>query len=115
MTDITEQQFSNYVEELLAAYFGKQNVERQKYFSETNRFADFWVETPLVTLAIEVDNDFDGMIKGVGQSMLYAGHSLNAVPIVIIPEDHAEYPEINMLRRYINIVEISVPDEEWKK
>lgn len=106
MTHESEDTFADHVEELLIQYYGEENVDRNHYLEETYRFADFWVDTGLVILAIEVENDFDSVLKGISQAYLYAAHDKRALPLVVVPKDHVENPEIEMLREKAPILEL---------
>lgn len=112
MTHESEITYHEKVQKVLELHYGEENVEYEKFLSETHRFVDFWVEGPVVDLAIEVENDFEAALKGAGQSILYAAHELNAVPVIILPPDHVEQPEADMMRSNIAIVEMEPPDEE---
>lgn len=112
MSHETEDAYHEKVKSILERSYGEENVEYEKYLPETRRFVDFWVEGPVVDLAIEVENDFEAALKGAGQSILYAAHELNAVPVIILPPDHVEQPEADMMRSNIAIVELEPPDEE---
>lgn len=83
-----EDSFTDRIESLYRDRYGDDAVEREKYLGETGRYCDLWVETQDVTLAIEVENDGESVITGVGQVELYAAHSARAVPVVIVPDDH---------------------------
>lgn len=106
MTHEYESEFAEKVGEYLIESYGEENVEQNKFLSESYRFVDFWVDGPVVTLAIEVENDFDAVIEGVGQALMYAGHDDGVVPVVIIPEDHVEHPEVDYLRETVRIIEM---------
>lgn len=104
----SEYDYSTRVAAFLEEVYGEENVEYNKYLKESGRFVDFWVEAPVVTLAIEVENDFAAAIKGVGQALLYASHENRAVPVVILPPGHVQEPEVNMLRSHVAIIELDV-------
>jgi hypothetical protein len=97
--------FSEKVRAELVAHFGKDNITEQKYLPETYRFADFYVEGKFMNYAIEVENDFEAVLKGIGQVLIYA-NELDAVPVIVIPEGHIEEPEATILNRYVEIIEI---------
>lgn len=101
-----ETTFQDHVERYLENKYGEENVERSRYFSESRRYCDLWVDGPVVDLAIEVESRFSSAFKGVGQSVLYAAHEKNAVPIIVVPEDHVEQPEADMIRNRVPIVEL---------
>lgn len=108
MTHESERTYHERVREYLVEQYGEENVESTKYLDETGRFADFWVEGPVVTLAVEVENDWEAVSKGIGQATLYSAHDDDAVPVVIVPPGHVEYPEVEMLRERIAIIELDV-------
>lgn len=103
-----EYTFQDYVEELLIDQYGEDNVYREKYYPETGRFVDFYVETAVVNLALEVENDAEAIMKGAGQAVLYANHDSNTVGAVVVPKGHIDQPETNLLRQDIPIVELEV-------
>lgn len=106
MTHEDEHNIQEEVRGILEGEFGEDNVEEEKYLPETGRFVDFYVETALIDMAIEVENDFESVVTGVGQTLLYAQHELGAVPMVVIPEGHDEQPETDLLRREVAIIEV---------
>lgn len=108
MTDEPEKEYDERVQVFLEDEYGEENVVDNRHLSETYRFADFWVEAPLVNLAIEVENDAKSIIEGFGQAHLYAAHDPLAVPVIIVPPGHVEQPEIDFLRWYIPIIELDV-------
>jgi hypothetical protein len=88
-----EDSFTDRIERQYRDRYGDDAVERDRYLDETGRYCDLWVQTPDVTLAIEVENDAESVITGVGQTELYAAHDPRAVPVVIVPDDHIDQPE----------------------
>lgn len=115
MTDDSEEQsdepektYQERVVDYLIEHYGEDNVEDNEYLSETSRYADVWVEGPVLTLAIEIENDFEAVFKGVGQTIVYAAHSDEAVPVIIIPPGHTEEPEASMIRSRIPLIELDV-------
>lgn len=115
MTHESERTYSEKVEEYLISEYGEANVERNKHLSKTDRYVDFWVDGPVVALAIEVENNFEAVLKGTGQSILYAAHELNAVPVIILPPDHVEQPEADMIRSNVALVEMETPDSQQEE
>lgn len=105
MTDESETNFSEEVSDQLVDYFGEEHVYENVYMAETRRYADFIVETPFFRLAIEVENNWEAAIKGIGQAQLYAAHYNDAIPVVIVPEGHIESPEYEYLRNQVLILE----------
>lgn len=106
MTHETEATFSDKVKEQLIEYFGEENVEENVYLAESGRYADFIVDTPFFWFAIEVENDWESAIKGVGQAELYASHYKDAIPVVVVPEGHIDNPEYALLRERVLIIEM---------
>lgn len=100
MTHEEERPYHERLVEHLVTEYGEEHVETDVYLEETGRFCDVLVETPLVTLALEVENDWEAVIKGIGQATLYAAHyPEGAVPVVVTPPGHVEEPEVSLLRR----------------
>lgn len=108
MSDRTEKTFHEQVREYLIDEYGNENIEHEKYLEETGRYADFWIDGPLMSLAVEVENDWEAVMKGIGQSILYAAHEQSTAPVVVVPKGHVEYPEVQMLREKVTIVELDV-------
>lgn len=107
MTHESEKDFKHRVLEELGKIFDYKNVYEDVYLDETERFADAYVEGPFCDFAIEIENDFEAVFKGIGQSILYA-KELDAVPVVIVPEGHVENPEADILNGFVRIVEMDV-------
>lgn len=99
-----EDTFTDKIERLYRDRYGDDAVERNRYLDETGRYCDLWVQTPDVTLAVEVENDADSIITGVGQTELYAAHSPRAVPVVIVPDGHVDQPEWEFYRERSPVV-----------
>jgi hypothetical protein len=108
MSDEQEAEFQDRVVAYLQDQYGKDNVEESKYLPDPYRFCDIWVEGPLFDYAIEVENDFEAATAGVGQAVIYAAEEVNAVPVIVLPPDHSEEPEISSLRRAMPVVELDV-------
>lgn len=108
MAHESERTFHEKVLEYLEGVYGEENVETNKYLSEARRYCDVWVETQLGILAIEIENDFEACFKGVGQAIVYAAHHEEAMPMIIVPEDHVEEPERSMLARHVPIAELDL-------
>lgn len=107
MTHENERKFGDRIEEELNTRFGRTNVRREVYLQDTRRYADFLVEGELQDYAIEVENDWEACLKGVGQAILYANHFDNCKPVVVVPKGHVEYPEVTKLREDILVWELS--------
>lgn len=110
MTHESERDFSDKVRVWLEDEFGEDNVIGPQYLDETSRLADFWVFNGLTIYAIEVENDFEAAVKGFGQSWLYSFHHPIATPIIILPEEHVQYPEVTMMRMLLPIIEFEETD-----
>lgn len=105
MTHISEPEYMDLLEPKLKEWYGEENVEREEYMPD-GRIADFLVETPLVSLAIEVENDEEDAIAGTMQAVLYADHEKEWAPVVILPELEEDRPEINTMADQVAFVVI---------
>jgi len=104
---ITEDAFAaDVVGPLLREEFGADAVERERYLETTGSFADYWVDTGLVTLAIEVENDADAIRDGVAQALTYAQHDVRALPVVITPTGAVDRDEVALLRTICPVIEL---------
>jgi len=101
-----ESEFAKNVKQLLENEYGEDKVEGGVYLLETRRYVDFYVEAPLVDLAIEVENDFEAVFKGVGQSLVYS-HGTEVAPVIVVPEGHIDEPELEILGSHVPIVQLS--------
>lgn len=108
MTHEPERPFHDRVASHLAATYGAENVEQDKYLSDPYRYCDIYVHGPLVDLAIEVESRFSAVLHGVGQAFIYASAADNAVPVVVVPPGHTEEPDVAALRQRIPVVELDV-------
>lgn len=106
-----ENEFSERVYTYFETAYGEENVHRQQYFSETGREADIVVETGLVTLMVEIGAD-STINDEVGQALLYSRHDSQYtdfdapfLPLVVMPNDHPQHPEAEMVEPYASIVE----------
>jgi hypothetical protein len=124
--EIAERSYHVAVEMWLNTHFG--SVEHEHYFREARRFADFIVgltpddlETDFdesMFFAVEVENSFGSIMEAVGQASLYAGlwtleegHE-NVTPLVILPQDGVEDPELEAIRRHATVVVFPTEVEE---
>lgn len=98
MTDESEAAFAERVEAWLDETFGQGSWQAQTVLEDTRRRPDYWVDLGCVAVAVEVDNDFEGAVAGVGQALLYAAHAPNVWPLVVIPADHGDQPELELLQ-----------------
>lgn len=113
-----ERTFDRTVEEFLHDAFPDSRIDYQVTFEETRRRADFVVERDMgpdaepMIYVVETEDDFAGLIKSVGQVLLYAAHFDYAVPIIAIPEDHFRQPEFEMLREQASMIRfVEVPEQ----
>lgn len=110
----TEKSFQYRVRKYLEKKYGKENVLDHEYLKEspfegeTGRFVDYWVNSPIGILAIEVENDFEACFKGTGQAIVYALHEREAMPLIIVPPGHVKEPEATMLSTHTPIIELDV-------
>jgi hypothetical protein len=82
---MNEADYHTIVWDVLNLAFGARNVKHNVHLKEYDRFADFIVYTPIVTLAIEVENNADEFINGVGQAVMYSHLSKMSLGVVITP------------------------------
>lgn len=87
----------------------------QAYLPESARRCDFVVsqqtpgDQPNIVYAVETEDDFEGVIKSVGQAEMYAGHFERGIPVVVFPEDHYQHPELDYLRMKSPVLLLEVP------
>lgn len=105
MTHISEADYMDLLEPKLKEWYGEDNVQRTVRMPN-DRIADFIVETPLVGLAIEVENDEEDAIHGTMQAVMYADTEKEWCPVVIIPELSEDRPEIDTMADQVAIVVI---------
>lgn len=112
MTHMSEEEFCDaHVEPLLNEYFGEENVESQKYLSQTTCFCDYWIDLGLFIAAIEVENDAYSIRSGMGQAIEYAQNHPRAVPMVVTPMGHVDKAQVEELRTVCPIIEIPTGEE----
>lgn len=104
MTHEYESEFHETVAAWLEANFGEANVTYEPRLPATGRVPDFWVRDDLCNYAVEVENDWEAVIKGVGQAVLYAAHSPNTVAVVAVPPGHLEQPEASLIAERTSVV-----------
>lgn len=79
----------------------------QNYRLPSRRVVDVLALTEPAKFVIEVENDFEAAVKGVGQAAIYADgvdRSLRPVyPLVVVPTGHVEEPERTALERRTGI------------
>jgi len=100
MAHISEEEFQCRLEEFFRdEYRGMAvSIERQKWLSGISGYADFWIELPEVTLAVEVENDTGSIRPGCAQAMEYASADSDAVPVLCVPEGHTESKVVEIFR-----------------
>jgi hypothetical protein len=96
MTHIPESEYMDLLEPKLKEWYGENSVDREVHMPD-GRIADFLVETPLVNLAIEVENNEEDAITGTMQAVMYADHEKERAPVVILPELEEDRPEIQTM------------------
>lgn len=109
MGDIPEDEFHRYVGEWFRHHYGQENVSHEVYLDATGRYADFIINSPIGTLCVEVENDFESVMNGTGQAVLYGTHYPNTISVVVVPAEHTESPEYDYLRWRTNVVVIELP------
>lgn len=107
------------VEQHVQAVLSPEDLAYQVHLPDTGREADFVAvqttppNTSNLVYAIEVENDWEAVMKGVGQALLYAGHFDRGIPVVAFPEGHVEQPEYDDLRAQApGIIFMEVPYDE---
>lgn len=93
LEDLSEEEFKDYIEKVLIAHYGEDNVEREVYL-ESQRIVDFKVETKLGTAMVEAKDNASDAIGAKGQVEHYAAHKLSAFAIVLYPE-HQNEPDLD--------------------
>lgn len=107
--EYTDEELVDEVESFLQEYYGEDHVDRQYYLEETYRFVDLVAWTPMGTLVIETEDHGSEMFEGAGQAMFYAAHFDNGIPILVVPEDQMERPEVDYVRRFMTVVPWPAP------
>lgn len=94
MPDEPESDFQERVKQRLVEDFGEANVNEEVVLPATNRRADLHVETPsdAPDFVIETEDDWGGVQRSHGQSILYA-EQLNARAFIAVPAGHVVWPE----------------------
>ena len=110
---LSEDAYTDLVEEMLVSRYGEENVERGAYIEEVERFADFIVRAWPVDMAIEVENDFESVFDGVGQALVYAAGQSDMTPVIIRPplEDGSDINDSRYLAHHVSIKEFN--PKEW--
>lgn len=101
---IPESEYQKDVEAALVDDFGEEKVESERYFPRYERFADFVVYTKFGTLVVEVENNADEFMDGVGQAVMYSTMSRMSHGLVVTPP-----PEGEDIKAEIEVVSGTVP------
>lgn len=104
MTHVLESEFGESVRHALHDLYGVDNVHKEYYLKDAQRYVDFYVQGPFVNFTIEVEDTFEGLIKSVGQTLIYAGE-LDAMPVIVVPPEHFDEPELSHLTPHVMVVE----------
>ncbi|MFC7165687.1 hypothetical protein [Halospeciosus flavus] len=110
MTHVPEDEFAESVQTWLESEFGSDDVEQNYVLDETSREVDFLANGPVATWAIEVENDAESLIKGTGQTTLYAAHDPEYRPAVVVPAGHVEEPERTLVAEHLAVVEFDAEE-----
>lgn len=121
MTHVPEGTFDAAVHDHLHAVFpGAAEIDYQVRLPSSNRRVDFVVvhtrpgDADNLVHAVEVENDFEAMVKGTGQAQMYAGHYNLATPVVAYPVGHVEEPEYSALcQQAKDVLFLPVNDREY--
>ena len=114
MTHEPEQDFDKSVEEFLEDVFPRAVIENKPRLN-SGRIPDFvvtWTTAeilPDVVMTVEVENDFESLTDGIGQSLLYAGHFEWSIPVVVVPYGHTEQPEMSYIEKNSGVLILEVP------
>jgi len=107
----TEEPFQDRVQSWLADTYGPENVYEEKVLPVTRKRVDLYVEThgggP--DFVFETENDWTGVQKSHGQSILYSDQ-LDARAFIVVPEGHVSWPDV--LHFYNSPVDIVPFSEE---
>lgn len=99
------------------AFPGYDALGHEVRLPKSDRRADFvlTIGTPAgmsnIVVAVEVENDFEAIFRGVGQAHAYAGHFDHGIGVVAIPAGVAEEPELSALRKNNPVLIIEVPHD----
>jgi hypothetical protein len=111
MTHEYESAFHERVHAWLREAHPEAEVAHEHQYPATDRIADFLVRREWCTLAIEVENDANAVVKGVGQAMQYAAHHPNGVPVVVTPAGHVDRPEMDLYASATPAVMVELTDD----
>ncbi|WP_435119071.1 hypothetical protein [Halolamina sp. C58] len=91
MTELSEAEFlSQRVLPWIRERHPTASIETERWIHRTGAFCDVWVDLGTHELAIEVGNNPSSVRAEAAQAMEYAAESGSAVPVVVVPTDHAE-------------------------
>lgn len=96
---MTEADFQDAVGTWLREHFI--HVKHEPVLSDTQREPDFVVHTPFETYAVEVEDSFENLYRGLGQAIGYAAE-VDGVPVVVLPATVIEEPEFSYIQRYFD-------------
>ena len=101
--------FEQEVVHLVREEYGNSAVETNKVLEETERMADLWFDTGTVPITAELERDWEGAIRSVGQLALYATHEEKPVSVIILPDGEIESPEKSLMAQGspVDIYEVS--------
>ncbi|MDY7082247.1 MAG: hypothetical protein SXQ77_07565, partial [Halobacteria archaeon] len=99
-----EAAFEEKVVARLREFYGPEMVKPQYRFEESGRVADILLHGPLASFAIEIENDWEAAIKGIGQAVVYASEVGPIVPVVCLPRGHTEMPEAENVRNWGTLI-----------
>jgi len=103
-----QQQFRTHVEQKAEDLFGEENVHTNYDIDRIDETADIYIETEWLNIVCEVCNTWQQVINGVGRTHLYAVHTKNTVPCVLVPFGQVKEPDVTMLRYSMPIVEVAL-------
>lgn len=111
-----EPTFFDRVETALREHYGDDNVTREEFLDERWRWCDLLVETDdegtfiePPRYAVEVEDTSEAAIESVGQTAVYA-EGLDADPVLVVPEDHTEEPEMSDIEEQTEIRVVELPE-----
>lgn len=102
------EQFRKHIESKALESFGQNNVEVNREIERTTSTADLYISTDWFDIVCEVCYDWDDVLRGIGNSMLYTYHTKNTMPCVLVPAGKVKEPDVTMLRYAIPIIEVGV-------
>jgi len=113
--DLPESLVQQEVHKKLRLHYGPEAVTEEKWLPRSARQVDFWVDGDLINLAVEVEDNWEGVINGLGQAFLYAAHSNETIPVVAFPARYIQEPEYSMLRSEIILMPVPIHEDEYNE